>query len=74
MQTRQTGPLIRKAGNYNEELLEMDANASFCFMEEGYADAKISKPQIFLSVDKRSLRIEIQSKKVFNIRKYQITR
>lgn len=62
MQTRQAGPLsfLGKAGNYSEEQLEMDTQMlRSALMEEGYADAKISKPQIFLSIDKRSLSIEI---------------
>ena len=50
MQTRQAGPLsfLGKAGNYSEEQLEMDTQMlRSALMEEGYADAKISKPQIF---------------------------
>ncbi|MEL6342751.1 MAG: outer membrane protein assembly factor BamA [Myxococcota bacterium] len=62
MQTKEGGiaPWLTSSGNFNQDIIETDVQIiKQVFLEEGYYDAQVSPPQVFLSPDKRYIYINI---------------
>ena len=60
MQTKEGGfaPWLTQAGTFDRNKLEADQQSiNFVFMEEGYVDARVDAPRIYLSPDKRFIYI-----------------
>src|SRR6185436_3030009 len=60
MQTKQAGiiPWLTNSGTFDETNLETDAQIiRQVFLEEGYVDAKVDRPKVYLSPDKRYIYI-----------------
>ena len=56
MQTKEGGfaPWLTSTGSFKQETLDQDAqNIQYVMLEEGYADAKVDPPKVYLSPDKR---------------------
>jgi outer membrane protein insertion porin family len=63
MQTKEGGfaPWLTSTGNFDQDLLDTDREIiRFVFMEEGYVDAKVDPPKVYLSPDKRYIYISFQ--------------
>lgn len=62
MQTKEGGiaPWLTSSGNFSQEAIDTDVQiVRQVFLEEGYYDAQVSPPQVFLSPDKRYIYINI---------------
>jgi outer membrane protein insertion porin family len=62
LQTKEGGiaPWLTSSGTFSQEAIDTDVQiVRQVFMEEGYYDAQVSAPQVFLSPDKRYIYINI---------------
>lgn len=62
MQTRSGGvlPWLTNSGTFIESNLDTDADAiQYVLLQEGYVDAKVDEPQVYLSPDKRYIYVTI---------------
>ena len=62
LQTREGGiaPWLTNSGTFNRETLDIDVQTiRSVFLEEGYVDAEVEPPKVFLSPDKRYIYINI---------------
>jgi outer membrane protein insertion porin family len=60
MQTKEAGPLafLGKGGTFDKDVLDADQQTvQLVFLEEGYVDAEVDPPQVYLTPDKRFIHV-----------------
>ncbi len=58
LQTKEAGPIpwLTQSGKFNRDVLDNDQQlVQLVFLEEGYVDARVDRPKVYLSPDKRFL-------------------